>query len=317
VRRSFERQVALFSGPDSPFATRSGSLAWIEPLSDDMIVLDVACGAAHASEPLASVVRQVVGVDLTSALLGLGAQRLREAGIGDVLLQEGNAESLPFVDESFDVVFCRSSLHHFGDPERAVAEMVRVCRVGGRLVLVDLVAPTADIRGLFDHVHRLVDPSHVRSFLEREIAQLLPGGVGNLVYGDTSTFRLPIDVAFTEQSDGAGTLTLLMADPRGEGLDRLRSGGGRRHHRRVVHDDCRSCRAPVDRPERPHRSAALVAGARMPARAQPDLSRMLASAPDLPLGAASSAATRQSARVSDEVTVRSRTNILMGVVVAI
>jgi hypothetical protein len=55
----------------------------------------------------------------------------------------------------------------------------------------------------------------------------------------------------------------------------------------------------------------------MPARAQPDLSRMLASAPDLPLGAASSAATRQSARVSDEVTVRGRTNILMGVVVAI
>jgi hypothetical protein len=37
------------------------------------------------------------------------------------------------------------------------------------------------------------------------------------VYGDTSTFRLPIDVAFTEQSDRAGTLTLLMADLRGEG----------------------------------------------------------------------------------------------------
>ncbi|HEY3831253.1 MAG TPA: hypothetical protein VGO03_03095 [Acidimicrobiia bacterium] len=50
VRHSFERQMPLFSGPDSPFAARpSSTLAWIEPLTPEMIVLDVACGAAHAS----------------------------------------------------------------------------------------------------------------------------------------------------------------------------------------------------------------------------------------------------------------------------
>ena len=58
VRQSFERQVPLFSGPDSPFARRaSGSLSWIEPLTRDMVVLDVACGAAHATEPVAPRVR--------------------------------------------------------------------------------------------------------------------------------------------------------------------------------------------------------------------------------------------------------------------
>src|SRR5205823_520870 len=137
-------QVALFSGPDSPFARRADQLGWIGPLTLDMIVLDVACGAAHASEPLAAEVRQVVGIDITPALLMLGAQRLRAAGIRNVLLQEANAEALPFLDESFDVVFCRSSLHHFADPERAVTEMVRVCRTGGRIVLVDLIAPAAE-----------------------------------------------------------------------------------------------------------------------------------------------------------------------------
>ena len=166
-------------------------MAWIEPLRQDMIVLDVACGAAHGAESVAPAVRQ--------------------------LLQEGNAESLPFVDESFDVVFCRSSLHHFGDPHQAVAEMVRVCRRGGRVVLLDLVAPDVDSRDLFDRVHRLVDPSHRRSFLEHEVAQLLPGGVDDLVYGDTSTYRLPIDVAFTEQSDRAGAIDVLRAELRGEG----------------------------------------------------------------------------------------------------
>ena len=122
------------------FATRAAHpLAWIEPLSPDMVVLDVACGAGHASEPLAPAVRQVVGLDLTPELLTLGAARLREAGVENVLLQEGNAEAMPFVDESFDLVFCRASLHHFGNPTAAVAEMVRVCRVGGRIVLNDLV----------------------------------------------------------------------------------------------------------------------------------------------------------------------------------
>jgi SAM-dependent methyltransferase len=218
VRRSFERQVALFSGPDSPFAHRaSGSLSWIEPLRDDMIALDVACGAAHASEPVAPHVRQVVGVDLTPTLLRLGAQRLREAGIENVLLQQANAESLPYVDASFDVVFCRSSLHHFGDPRQAVAEMVRVCRRGGRVVLVDLIAPIPDAREQFDRIHRLIDPSHVHSFLESELVELLPNGMDSVTYADTATIRLPIDIAFTEQSEQDLVLGMLRAEMSGNG----------------------------------------------------------------------------------------------------
>src|SRR5438270_1841720 len=86
VRRSFTRQVGLFSGPDSPFAQRpAGAISWLEPLEAEMVVLDVACGAAHASEVIAPHVRQVVGVDLTPRLLALGAQRLRDTGTTNVL----------------------------------------------------------------------------------------------------------------------------------------------------------------------------------------------------------------------------------------
>jgi ubiquinone/menaquinone biosynthesis C-methylase UbiE len=218
LRRSFERQVSLFSGPNSPFAARAASaLSWLEPLTAEMIVLDVACGAAHASEPIAPRVRQVVGIDLTPALLELGARRLRDAGTRNVLLQEADAEALPFLDESFDVVFCRGSLHHFADPQRAVAEMARVCRRGGRVVLLDLVAPDAERRELFDRVHRLIDPSHVRTFLEREVADLLPGGIEGLTYADTATIRLPIDISFTDQSDRDAVLEVLGAEVRGDG----------------------------------------------------------------------------------------------------
>jgi SAM-dependent methyltransferase len=180
-----------------------------------MIVLDVACGAAHAAEPEAEQVRQVVGIDLTPALLEIGAQRLREQGVSNVLLQEAHAESLPFVDGSFDIVYCRSSLHHFADPGRAVDEMVRVCRFGGRIVLLDLVAPSDAVRDQFDHVHRLIDPSHMRSFLAPELAELLPGGVDQLTSANMISVRLPIDVAITDQSDKARVLELLRAELEG------------------------------------------------------------------------------------------------------
>jgi SAM-dependent methyltransferase len=208
VRQSFRQQVGLFSGPDSPFARRDGALGWLEPLAPEMVALEVACGAAHAAETVAPSVRQVVGVDLTRELLELGADRLREGGIDNVLLQEGDAEQLPFVDRSFDLVFCRSSLHHFADPQRAVEEMIRVSRHDGRVVLLDLIAPSAEERDRFDHLHRLLDPSHVRVFLEDELAGVFPASV-ELAHGETNTLRLPIDIALTEQSDRGAVLEML------------------------------------------------------------------------------------------------------------
>jgi ubiquinone/menaquinone biosynthesis C-methylase UbiE len=203
VRKSFEKQAALFTGERSPFAHRPASAtAWLDPLEPDMIVLDVACGAAHAGEQAAPHVRQVVGVDLTPALLEVGAERLRTAGIGNVLLQEGNAADLPFLDASFDLVMCRGALHHFADPPGAVAEMARVCRPSGRVVVADMVAPSADVRDAFDALHRCLDPSHAGVLLEAELAALLEAKVGPLTYGQTSDpFRISVEHILSDAAD--------------------------------------------------------------------------------------------------------------------
>ena len=174
VRSSFKQQVGLFIGDESPFRRRTAStLSWIEPLAPAMIVLEVACGAAHVSEVAAPHVRQVVGIDLTPELLEIGAQRLAGAGVGNVLLQEGNAAALPFVDASFDLVICRASVHHFADPETSVAEMARVCRPGGRVVVSDMIAPAPEVRDSFDALHRCIDPSHRRALTEAELAAMV------------------------------------------------------------------------------------------------------------------------------------------------
>jgi SAM-dependent methyltransferase len=214
VRRSFERQAHRFTGEHSPFAHRPPSpLAWLEPLDADMILLDVACGAAHAAEQAAPRVRQVVGLDLTHALLELAAARLREAGVTNVLLQEGNAAALPFLDASFDLVMCRGSLHHFAVPETAVAEMARVCKPGGRVVVADMVAPDADVREPFDALHRSLDPSHAGVLLEAEVAELLRSTVGPLTYGETSDpFTIPLEHILTDAADRDAVTSALRAE---------------------------------------------------------------------------------------------------------
>jgi len=211
VRESFRRQVGLFTGPDSPFARREGALGWLGDVDPDTVVLEVACGAAHVAESIAHAVRQVVGIDLTRELLDLGAARLREAGVRNVVLQEGNGEALPFVDDQFDVVCCRTSLHHFADPTAAVQEMVRVAKPGGRVVVLDLVPPSSDVRERYDELHRALDPSHRAVLLEQELAEMFPPGV-SLTYGDTVSLRLPLSVSVTEQSDEAEVVEALRAE---------------------------------------------------------------------------------------------------------
>jgi ubiquinone/menaquinone biosynthesis C-methylase UbiE len=210
VRDSFTQQVGLFTGENSIFARRSASpTAWVEPLDRDMLVLDVACGAAHASEQVAPHVRQVVGIDLTPALLRAGYERLAGAGVDNVLLQEGDAADLPFVDASFDLVVCRSSLHHMPNPALAAAEMARVCRPDGRVVVSDMIVPGIDVRDAFDELHRTIDPSHVRALVEAELAELLRDQVGPLSYGETSSISVPIDVILTSAADTAAARAVL------------------------------------------------------------------------------------------------------------
>jgi ubiquinone/menaquinone biosynthesis C-methylase UbiE len=213
VRTSFTAQTRLFTGADAVFARREARTPWLDPMHHDMIVLDVACGAGHLAEDAAPHVRQVVGVDLTSPLLQMGADRIRAAGLTNVLLMEGNAARLPFADQSFDLVVCRAALHHFPRPQGPLAEMARVCRPGGRVAVNDMVAPDAEVREAFDALHRALDPSHVRALLADELDALVRSAVGAQAVTDLGDPRyLPLDRILTEVADRPAVLTTLHAE---------------------------------------------------------------------------------------------------------
>src|SRR5215211_1854507 len=80
----------------------------------------------------------LTGIDLSPAMLERARERAGELGM-EADLREGDAQDLPFPDESFDTVVCTLSLCNIPDDRRAVAEMKRVLRSGGRLLLLDHV----------------------------------------------------------------------------------------------------------------------------------------------------------------------------------
>jgi ubiquinone/menaquinone biosynthesis C-methylase UbiE len=98
-------------------------------------VLEVAIGTG-LNLPFYDPDLKVTGIDLSPAMLDIARKRAVDVD-RDVDLREGDAHSLAFGDESFDTVICTFSLCNIPDLHQAVAEMRRVLRPGGRLVLVD------------------------------------------------------------------------------------------------------------------------------------------------------------------------------------
>jgi len=103
-----------------------------------LAVLDVGCGTGLFATRIRSALpaARVWGVDLVAAMLAKGASRWRQ-NVGAITPIQGDSERLPFASGSFDVVTCANSFHHYPHQGRAIAEMRRVLRPGGRLMLVD------------------------------------------------------------------------------------------------------------------------------------------------------------------------------------
>ena len=106
-------------------------------------VLEVAIGTGR-NLPFHPAGIRLTGVELSTEMLAIARQRVQELG-REIDLRQGDAQALPFADESFDTVVCTLSLCGIPDDRKAVAEMRRVLRPGGRLLLLDHVRATSPI----------------------------------------------------------------------------------------------------------------------------------------------------------------------------
>ena len=135
-------------------------------------LLDVACGPGALLGAFSPHLRRAVGVDLTMAMLMEARRHQGRPGIVSLVRAEG--ERLPFRGRAFSFVTATWAVHHFRDPGGVLAEMVRVCRPGGKVAVGDLVGSADEAkRARQNEIERLRDPAHVEIYSPRGLEAFL------------------------------------------------------------------------------------------------------------------------------------------------
>ena len=143
-------------------------------------VLDVACGPGIVACELAKFVSHVTGIDITPAMIEQAKQMQNERKLNNITLKIGDILTLPFNDSSFSLVITRYSFHHLLYPQKALDEMIRVCKPDGRIVIID-VTPEFSKVDEYNRVEKLRDSSHVKAFTFKELSNMMEeAGLVNL-----------------------------------------------------------------------------------------------------------------------------------------
>jgi demethylmenaquinone methyltransferase/2-methoxy-6-polyprenyl-1,4-benzoquinol methylase len=149
-------------------------------------VLDLATGTADLAilEAKTHPGCRVDGIDPSARMLDIGRQKVERAGLSHlVTLTLGNAEALPFEDGAFDAVSIAFGIRNVPDRPRALGEMARVTRTGGRVAILELSEPRGGLLGPFArfHVHSvvpwlggLISGSREYRYLQKSIAAFPP-----------------------------------------------------------------------------------------------------------------------------------------------
>jgi ubiquinone/menaquinone biosynthesis C-methylase UbiE len=123
----------------SYFDDRVTSLSIEKLLPRHLILADIGCGTGSLTVELARFAEKVIGVDLSPEMLRRARNIAKERQLRNVEFRQGDALRLPLAARSVDAAFCVMVLHFLSDPQQAVAELCRITRSGGSVIVVDLV----------------------------------------------------------------------------------------------------------------------------------------------------------------------------------
>jgi ArsR family transcriptional regulator len=128
----------------SYFDDRVTGLSIEKLLPRDLTLADVGCGTGSLTFELARFARKVIGVDLSREMLRRARAIAKERKLGNVEFRQGDALEVPLPSRGVDAAFCVMVLHFVPDPARAIANLCRITRLGGPIILVDLVQHKQD-----------------------------------------------------------------------------------------------------------------------------------------------------------------------------
>ena len=165
----------------------------------ELRVLDLACGTGDSSIAIAQGLpaATVTGLDLSEGMLEVMKEKVGRADLGNrITAVRGDGECLPFADGTFDRVSIAFGIRNFQNREQGLAEMLRVLRPGGLLVILELSLPEQKlIRGLFKLYFLHILPL---------IGGLISGNRGAYRYLPESVLRFPSREVFLDMMKSAG-----------------------------------------------------------------------------------------------------------------
>lgn len=172
IQKSFETQAASFDSKNYHLSKQEYLNYMIEktaPQKTDTMI-EVASGTCICGRAFAPFVSHVTCLDTTSAMLEIGKTECEKTNIRNITFVKGIAEELPFLDNSFDIVISRLAFHHFINVKEIFAEMKRVLKQGGKLVLIDMT--NKDFADTANTIEKMRDNSHVRNLSISEMKDL-------------------------------------------------------------------------------------------------------------------------------------------------
>ena len=174
IQKSFTTQAKSFETKSMNFTSSEyleHMVSCVNPQRSDS-VLEVAAGTCICGRSLAPLVKNVTCLDMTTSMLAVGKDKAEKQGLCNITFVQGDAEKLPFGDNSFDIVISRLAFHHFFNPKRCFSEMARVLKVGGKLVVIDMEAAEEALRNTEDEIETMRDTSHMRNLSGEEFTEM-------------------------------------------------------------------------------------------------------------------------------------------------
>jgi ubiquinone/menaquinone biosynthesis C-methylase UbiE len=199
----FSRQAIPFSKVPGHYDAMQILVEMAQVRSNDN-VLDVACGPGLVACEFAPLVKHVTGVDITSAMIEQAMKLQAERKLVNITWDVGEAVPLPYPDEAFSLVITRYSFHHLLSPEKALAEMIRVCQPGGRVLVADVAIEPSKSEA-YDQLEIMRDPSHTHALTEVEFNDLFDSsGLTNCHqsrYGVDIELEAQLEASFPKSGD--------------------------------------------------------------------------------------------------------------------
>jgi len=139
-------------------------------------ILDVATGTADMAIMACTLLKpdKIIGIDISDQMLEVGKKKIEKEGLGaKIELRNGDSETINFADNSFDAVMAAFGVRNFENLENGLAEMLRVLKPGGRLVILEFSKPRRKaVKSLYNLYMKIIAPQVARWFKQNKEAYL-------------------------------------------------------------------------------------------------------------------------------------------------